>query len=135
MKKQVIGYIFGISLLALFILAGLQPKITGMVIGGLGYPLQLYTLLAFVLASSTVASGIAYHKALDITEAKRDKSLKKLDEYVMHCRHMGRNEFSIKQELLAYGWPEEYIENSFDFIQNDKDIIDFHNYSKYINRK
>ena len=134
MKKQVIGYIFGISLLALFILAGLKPKITGMVIG-VGDSLQLYTLLAFVLASSTVASGIAYHKALDITEAKRDKSLKKLDEYVISCRRMGRNEFSIKQELLAYGWPEEYIENSFDFIQNDKDIIDFHNYSKYINRK
>ena len=134
MKKQVIGYIFGISLLALFILAGLKPKITGMVIG-VGDSLQLYTLLAFVLASSTVASGIAYHKAVDITEAKRDKSLKKLDEYVISCRRMGRNEFSIKQELLAYGWPEEYIENSFDFIQNDKDIIDFHNYSKYINRK
>ena len=53
----------------------------------------------------------------------------------MHCMSQGRNEFSIKQELLAYGWPEAHINNSFSFIKEGKSIIDFHNYSNYINKK
>lgn len=135
MKKKVIGYIFGSSLLALFIVAILEPAITGNTIKIVkDYPLEIYTILAFIFASSTVISGIAFHRAIDIVEAKRDKNLKKLDNYIMYCLSQGRKEFSIRQELLAYGWHEDYIEDSFNFIRNDKNIIDFHNYSKYINK-
>ncbi len=135
MKKKEIGYVFVLSLLVLFILAVLEPKITGLAINILeDYPLNLYAVLAFIFAFSTVVSGIAYHQSLDIIEAKRDKSLKKLDGYIQDCLSQGRKEYSIRQELLAYGWHEDYIENSFSFIRNDKNVIDFHNYSKYINK-
>jgi len=136
MKKKVIGYIFGVSLLALFAVAIASPKITGMAINIIkDYPINLHTMFTLVLASSVVISGIAYHRAIDIVEAKRDKHLKKLDEYISHCLSIGRNEYSVKQELIAYGWHESYINDSFDFLKSGKSIIDFHNYSKYINKR
>ena len=136
MEKKVAGYIFGISLLLLFILALSEPVITGMSITIIkDNPIKLYAILAFVLAFSTVISGIAYHQAIDIVEAKRDANMKNLDGYIDHCLTNRRSEYSIRQELLAYGWAEQYIDNSFNFIRNDKKIIEFHNYSKYITRK
>jgi len=136
MEKKVAGYVFAVSLLLLFVLALSEPVITGMSITIIkDSPIELYSILAFVLAFSTVVSGIAYHKAIDIIEAKRDGNMKKLDEYIEHCLFSRRSEHSIRQELLAYGWAEQYIENSFNFIRNDKKIVDFRNYSKYITRK
>ena len=55
---------------------------------------------------------------------KRDEDIKKLDEYIRYCLSQGKNEIDIKKELSACGWPEEYIEDSFNFLKKEKEDED-----------
>lgn len=141
MKKKVSAGIFVFSLLALFIISFIEPKMTGMTVNikGSFSNLELYTVLTFLFASSIIVSGILTvvysNRERRPIEAKREKNLKELDKYILHRLSEGRREFNIRQELLAYGWHESYIDNSFNFIKNEKPFVDFHNYSKYINLK